>query len=345
MQNKKSFFVVCLVAVSSISILVSGCLKREEREVVIYAALDKEFSEPILQQFESETGIHVKAKYDQESNKTVGLVQAILSERDRPRCDVFWNNEILHSLRLQEKGLLEVYRSDTHNGFPEAYRSQSRQWHGFAARARVLLINRELIPDKSNWPSSVDALADPRWKSNCGIARPLFGTTATHAAVLFDAIGIEPATNYFKRISANAIVEGGNKQVAINVARGKYAFGLTDTDDAIIEIEKGANVEIVFPDQGDDQRGTLFIPNTLCIIKDGPNSESAKRLVDYLLSPGVEKRLAEGPSGQIPLGPNVNFNHRLDYADVKQMKVDFERAANSWDKSRDSLADIFAIGK
>ena len=55
----------------------------------------------------------------------------------------------------------------------------------------------------------------------------------------------------------------GNKQVAQAVAGGKLAFGLTDTDDAMIEIENGMPVAIVYPDQGEGQMGTLFIPNTL----------------------------------------------------------------------------------
>ena len=47
------------------------------------------------------------AKYDDESTKTVGLTNVIIQEAGRPRCDVFWNNEILNTLRLEEKGLLE----------------------------------------------------------------------------------------------------------------------------------------------------------------------------------------------------------------------------------------------
>jgi iron(III) transport system substrate-binding protein len=79
------------------------------------------------------------------------------------------------------------------------------------------------------------------------------------------------------------------------------AFGITDTDDAMIEVEKGLPIAIVYPDQGEYGMGTLFIPNTLAVIKGGPNREPAHRLVDYLLSPTVEEKLAAGPSAQIPL--------------------------------------------
>ncbi|MGI9456850.1 MAG: hypothetical protein ACR2NU_09820, partial [Aeoliella sp.] len=68
-----------------------GC-SREPQEVVVYTALDEVFSQPILDQFAAETGSKVLVKGDTESTKTVGLAQAIISERDRPRCDLFWNN-------------------------------------------------------------------------------------------------------------------------------------------------------------------------------------------------------------------------------------------------------------
>ncbi len=49
---------------------------------------------------------NVLSKFDVESTKTVGLVEAIIAERERPRCDLFWNNEILNTVRLEKLGLL-----------------------------------------------------------------------------------------------------------------------------------------------------------------------------------------------------------------------------------------------
>jgi iron(III) transport system substrate-binding protein len=89
------------------------------------------------------------------------------------------------------------------------------------------------------------------------------------------------------------------------------AFGLTDTDDAISEKDNGMPVEIVYPDQGEDGLGTLFIPNTLAIIKGSPHGEQARRLVDHLLAPEIEARLAEGPSAQFPVNPAVEIQPRV----------------------------------
>lgn len=346
----KTWFVVtlllCGTAILGCAIL-PGCVDATRDEVVVYAALDKEFSEPLLKDFEKETGIRVLAKYDVESNKTVGLANEIIAQRSRQRCDLFWNNEILHTLRLKRAGLLVSYRSPEADKYPAEFVASDGTWHGFAARARVLIVNTERLPDRETWPTSVLDLANPDWKDNCGLARPLFGTTATHASVLIQTMGEERGRAFWKQVAANAVVEGGNKQVAVNVARGRYAFGLTDTDDAIIERERGAPVEIVFPDQGDDQFGTLLIPNTLAIVRGGPNPEQAKRLVDYLLRAETEARLASGPSAQIPLHADAPVRSRVEPSPpgkIKRMSVDFEAAADAWEDAARFLAETFPPG-
>ncbi|MCX7424877.1 MAG: extracellular solute-binding protein [Planctomycetia bacterium] len=322
---------------------LAGCWSSSDREVVVYSALDSQFSEPIFADFTAATGIDVRPKFDTESTKTVGLTEAILAERQRPRCDVFWNNEILNTLRLGREGLLDVYHSPIAEQYPEMARSPDGTWHGFAARARVLIVNTDLVPETER-PRSILDLADAKWQGRAAMAKPLFGTTASHAACLFAAWGDEKAQAFFRKVKANQTqILSGNKQVALAVGAGRAAFGLTDTDDAVIELEKAAPVAIVYPDQGEGQLGTLFIPNTLAIIKGSPHAEEARRLVDYLLSPAVEAKLAAGRSAQIPLNPAVKPDPRVETPrTVKAMQVDFAAAAEKWDAAAEFLRDEFS---
>ena len=344
-RRLSAFFPALLPILLAVCVTSAGCWCRSGPEVVVYTALDSEFCEPILADFTRETGIMARAKLDTESTKTVGLAEAILAEAQRPRCDVFWNNEILNTLRLQQRGLLEVYPCPAARDYPAEYRSPQGTWHGFAARARVLVVNTDLLPEGRR-PESVEDLADPKWRGKAGIAKPLFGTTATHAACLFAYWGDDRAMKFFQQLKANDVkILSGNKQVALSVAAGQLAFGLTDTDDAIIEQEKGLPIAIVYPDQAPDDMGTLFIPNTVAIIRGGPNPESARRLVDYLLAPGVEAKLAAGPSAQIPLNRTVDAAVRVATPrSVKAMPVDFEAAAAKWDTAAKFLRDRFTGG-
>jgi iron(III) transport system substrate-binding protein len=326
------------------ALLLAGCTGDGDNEVVVYTALDAEFSQPILEQFEFQTGVKVLPKFDVESNKTLGLTQAIIAESHRPRCDVFWNNEILNTLRLEEHGLLTAYRPKMAETYPAIYRSPGATWHGFAARARVLLVNTKLVPADAS-PGSIYDLADEKWRGRCGLAKPLFGTTATHAACLFAYLGDENAQRLLSDMKANEVqIFAGNKQVAQAVSAGEIAFGVTDTDDAMIELEEARPVKIVYPDQGEKGMGTLFIPNTLAIIKDSPHQDQAKRLVDYLLTPAIEVELANSASAQIPLCSKVNVPLRVETPHtVRPMSVDFNQAAKKWDKAARFVRDLFAV--
>lgn len=313
-------------------LLLTGC--GSEDRVVIYTALDREFSEPILRDYESGAGIRVDSKYDVESTKTVGLTNAIIAEADRPRADLFWNNEILNTLRLQQLGLLEPFTPTHADAIPDQYKAEDGSWYGFAARARVLIVNTDLVPEEER-PTSILDLADPKWKGKTAIAKPLFGTTASHAACLFEAWGEERAKQYFRDLIANDVaIPSGNKQLAIDVASGRLAFGLTDTDDAVVMIEQqNAPVVIIYPDQGEDELGTLFIPNTVARIKGGPNPEAALELASAILSPEVEAALAAGPSAQIPIMTSTSADVRVETPmTIKPMVVDFEAAAARWDE-------------
>jgi len=334
---------VALACCASVCWLASaGCWSNGPNEVVVYAALDREFSEPVLSEFEVASGLAVLPKYDDESTKTVGLTNILIQEAGRPRCDVFWNNEILNTLRLEQKGLLEAYRPAAAAAYPEMYRSANGTWHGFAGRARVLIVNTKLVSE-SERPQSIYDLTDPKWKGQIGIAKPVAGTTASHAAVLFAALGDEKAKGFFRQLKANGVqILGGNKQVATACAAGQIAFGLTDTDDAIIEVERASPVAIVYPDRKADELGTLFIPNTLAIIKNCPHPKAARKLVDFLLSPAVEEKLAACPSAQIPLNPSVAAKPRVETpATVKALPADFAAAAKQWEAAAKFIDEEF----
>jgi iron(III) transport system substrate-binding protein len=321
---------------------VVGCRgETKPLEVVVYTALDEDFSEPIFAEFTKETGIAVRPKFDTESTKTVGLAQAIIFERERPRCDLFWNNEILNTLRLEREGLLRAYPSPQASAFPASARSADSMWFGFAARARILVVNTNQVPEERR-PKSIRDLTDVQWYERCGIAKPLFGTTATHAACLFAVWGDAEAKEFFQGVKRNARIMSGNKQVAEAVAAGALAFGLTDTDDALVEIERGMPVAVVYPDQGEGQVGTLFIPNTLALVKGSPHPQEAEKLLDYLLSAAVERRLADGPSGQIPLREGVPASPRVKTpGQVRPMEVDWHAAAEKWDTAAEFLKNEF----
>jgi iron(III) transport system substrate-binding protein len=332
---------VVLGAVSLAALPFAGCRGSQPR-VVLFCAQDQEFAEEILDDFKQRSGLPVVPKFDTEADKSVSLYVELIADRARPRCDVFWNNEILSTIRLQRQGLLEPYDSPSAAPYPDSAKASDHTWHAFAARARILLVNTRLVKEADR-PRGLLELTDPRWKGKVAMARPQFGTTATQAACLFQVLGTDEAKRFYHGLRANGVqVAPGNKQVAEWVSDGRAAVGLTDTDDALEAVKDNSHVAIIFPDR--DGLGTLFIPNTVAILRGSPNPDGARKLVDYLLSAEVEGKLAEGGSHQIPLNPGVKATlppQMETPRTVKPMAVDFGKAADLWDVVQKFVAGEF----
>ena len=314
---------------------------RADDVVVVYAAHDEMYSGPILDAFEEQTGIEVKAAYDVEASKTTGLVNRLIAEKDHPRADVFWNNEAAQTIVLQRKGVLIPYVSPAAKTIPPAFKDPEGHWTGFAARARVLIYNTDLVSEP---PTSVFNLTDERWRGQAGIALPLFGTTAMHAAALFATLGEERAKAYFQALKANDVqIVSGNATCRDMVAQGELKVGLTDTDDANGAVLDGRPARWLFPDQGEGQLGTLVIPNSVCLIRGAPHPDQGRKLIDFLLSPEIEARLARGRSMQMPLHPGVDVPKNVPkLEDIRPMDVDFYEVSAQMTKTAKFIQETFA---
>ena len=131
-MNRRRFLLTTAGALAAAS---AGCNSGSNR-VVLYCAQDREFAEQILADFTARTSLPVASRFDTEANKSVGLVEDLVREADKPRCDVHWNNEILATIRLAKAGILEPYDSPSAQAFPASCRDKEQRWTAFAARAR-----------------------------------------------------------------------------------------------------------------------------------------------------------------------------------------------------------------
>lgn len=309
-------------------------------EVVVYTSVDQPFAEPILREFEARTGTRVRAIFDVEATKTTGLVNRLIAERKKPQADVFWNSEVVRTLILKQKGVLAPYSSPSARDIPARFKDADAYWTGFGVRARVLIVNTDLVP-RAEWPKGVGELTEPRWRGRATLAYPLFGTTATHVAALFVALGDDGAKRLLQGLKANDIrIVDGNSVTRDRVAYGTSAVGFTDTDDANVAVQADRPVTVIFPDQ--DGLGTLLMPNTVALVNGSPHPDTARVFIDFLLSPEVEQRLAYGESAQIPVRDDVaRPPHVPLLKSVKAMAAEYEAIAERLDDAMRFAQELF----
>lgn len=331
--------IVLGMATVSFAIAAGGC-GEGTNEVTPYTSVDQVFSEPIFRSFEDETGVRVRGVFDTEETKSTGVLNRIIAEADAPQADVFWSGDPARAFVLIARGLVEPYRSPNAERFPLQFRSEDGSWTGFAARARVLLVNTNLVGEADR-PRSIRDLADPRWRARTTIANPLFGTTTMHVAALYSAWGEDSAKAFLTALKANDVrIASSNGEVKRLVAAGEVAFGLTDTDDAYGAVKEGAPVAIVYPDR--ESFGTLVMPTVVVLIKGAPHPEAAKRLIDHLLSAPTEERLIE-LGAHLPLGDPKPATAVPGLDQLRPMAVDYSRLAQEMERIQTWLREWVGV--
>lgn len=322
----------------------SGCSRTLESDVVLYSTVEQELAMPILTAFERSTDdvVGITSRFRSDPAEHSLLTSKIASADLDPPCDVIWNSGVLQTVRLQQRGLLKPRSWDAKHTWPMGGVSTDGTWFGFAAVARVLLVNTRMLENPDDYPTSVLDLANEKWAGQCAVANPTLGTTLTHFAILQHQLGKDAAAKIFEKIQTHAKMLPGNQQVAISVASGQVAWGLTDSDHAIVEADRNPSLRIVFPDQGSSEAGTLLIPNTVAVLKSAQHPVAAGLLADYLVSPLTEDRLAMGNTSQIPLNQESKFPSKvLDGKNVRWMNANFEAAAMDVDNLHQFLQSTF----
>jgi iron(III) transport system substrate-binding protein len=261
--------------------------------LTIYCAHDSVFAESILRDFEKRMGIPIEVKYDTEATKSLGLVERIIREAKHPQCDVFWNNEVLGTLDLAQRGLLQPHKGKGWERTPKEWRDDDGLWAGFGGRMRMKIVNTTRMDHD-------EPVADKA--AHFAMAKPLYGTTLTHFTALWNLWGAEKTKRWHSDIiAAKLTIANGNAAVRDLVANGTCGAGWTDTDDYFDAKDEGKPVAAapVVLENG----ATICIPNTVAIMKGANRPDLARKLADYLLSSRTELALAKSKARQIPLGP------------------------------------------
>lgn len=293
----------------------------EERQLVVYCAHDSQYAQQVINLFQQQSGIEVSVRYDEEANKSLGLTNLLIAEKDNPRCDVFWNNQTLGTIRLLADDVLQPYVSSNEARIPAKFKDADGYWTGFAARLRVYLINTDKMEATEE---AVSALLAGDNLNRAAIAIPQFGTTLSHYSALAVDIGLPQLQQWHSELHRRGIREvRGNSMTKDLVAEGICDLAFTDTDDAFVAIDAGKPVQML-PVRLPSGR-TICLPNSVAIIKNCSHLTAAKQFTDFLLSEDVELLLARSKARQIPLGPVTTADIPTE---VQQLKAWAEDGTN-----------------
>ena len=284
---------------------------KKQNQVVVYCAQDRVYAEPIFRDLEKAAGIKVRAVYDSEAVKTVGLANRLLAERSHPQCDVFWGNE---EMRTRQLAAQNVFR-------------ETNGWAAFGYRSRRMVINTNQLSVASA-PHSLIDLTNETWRGKIALAYPQFGTTATHFHALRQHWGDDAWQIWCHALASNKpFLVDGNSVVVKVVAKGEAWIGLTDSDDIADGQREGLPIAAC-PMTGE----SLLIPNTVAVTRRAPHPESAQLLFDYLQRQEIAERL---------IAAKALEGFSLAEVSTPTLKPDWNRLLNELESTTAKLNEFF----
>lgn len=355
--TRREFLQVC--AGAGVAAMLGSCGKRETseartgREVTLYTSVDAYVAQPVVQAYEQQSGAKVTLVTDTEATKTMGLVQRLMAERERPRCDVWWSSEALGTASLASLGLLSKFTpaciTDFDGVWPAHVSDREGRWYGVATRARVTAFNTRKLK-RADVPTTPAALLASDGDIRIGMARPQFGTTRSHVAALVTLHGEEATREWLLAMAKRVRVYEGNSAVVQGLANAEIDVGWTDTDDVWAGQANEWPVDCVFDamEEGTAMggRGPIVMPCTVGVIAGAPHGEEAIALASFLLSAQAERLMSQTESRNVPV--RATLAQELAMADARlrfpaAAALDWNAVAQATATGDKLIAEAFAL--
>jgi iron(III) transport system substrate-binding protein len=292
--------------------------------VNIYSHRHYQVDQEINRLFTEKTGIEVKvinAEADQ-------LIERLKSEGADGPADLLITVDAGRMQRAKELDLLQPVKSETlESKTPEALRDPEGYWYPYALRARVILVAADRV--KAGEISTYEDLADPKWRGRLLIRSSANSYNQSLMASIIAANGQDKAAAWAKGVVGNFArpPQGGDRDQIKAVATGladvcvsnTYYFGMLQGSPDKAERDAAAKIRVIFPNQ--DGRGTHANVAAAGITKHAKNQKEAQAYIEFLLSPEIQKVLANG-SYEYPVSLDLTMSPV--HAAWGEFKVDHE---------------------
>ncbi len=162
----------------------------------------------------------------------------------------------------------------------------------------VFAVNTELEAELGLKIESYEDLLDPALKGKIATADPNSSSSAwNNLSNIMAVYGVdtEESWEYIEKLMPNLVVLGSSSAVFKNTQAGEYVVGLTYEDGAVGLVRDGAtNLRLQYPTEG-----TSASAFGCALVKNGPNPENAKLLIDFISSAAGQTALAAFQQGSL----------------------------------------------
>lgn len=284
---------------ASAGLFSPSMLRAQERVVSLYSSRHYDADKQIHEAFTQATGIRVRvieANADQ-------LIERIRAEGTNSPADIFLTVDASRLARAAELGLTQPYASATIDSrVPEGLRDPAGQWFAASRRARVFMYDKA----KGAPPglARYEDLSNERYKGQIAVRSSGNGYNVALASSFLVANGPEATEAWARGIAANLArpPAGGDRDQIRAVMAGQgtiaisntYYLGLMSISQQAEERELAQRVGVIFPNQGQGDRGTHVNISGAALVKTSPHPAEARTFLEFLTTPAAQRIFALG---------------------------------------------------
>lgn len=255
-------------------------------DLVIYCPHPLEFINPLVSEFENQTGVKVEVV----AAGTGELLKRVESEQGNPLGDIFWGGSL--STMTPQKDLFENYQSANEGFVQDDMKNVEGSLTRFTDIPSVIMVNTDLIGDIEI--NGYEDLLKPELKGKIAHCDPSKSSSSyEHLINMLYAMGEgdpDKGWDYVEKFCENldGKLLSGSSAVYKGVADGEYVVGLTFEEGAAKYVADGAPVEVIYM-----KEGVISKPDGVYIIKDAKNMENAKGFIDFVTGKEAQTIIVE----------------------------------------------------
>lgn len=249
----------------------------DENKLVIYCPHPLSFINPLVEEFEKQSGIKVEVV----AAGSGELLKRVESEKANPLGDIFWGGSL--STMKPKANLFEPYTSANEDHVQAAFKNTEGSMTRFTDIPSVIMVNTDLIGDIK--VEGYEDLLNPALKGKIAMADPSKSSSAyEHLINMLYAMGNgnpdngwDYVTKFCKNLDGKLL--SGSSAVYKGVADGEYAVGCTFEEGGAKYVADGAPVKLIYM-----KEGVISKPDGIYIIKNAKHMENAKKFIDFITS-------------------------------------------------------------
>lgn len=320
-----------------LTVMTAACSSGSE-SLTLYSGRSEDLIQPLIDQFEEETGIDVTVRYAGSAD----LAATILEEDDASPADVFYAQDPASLGSVALAGLFAELDSTLTAAVPARFSDTDNQWVGISGRARVVVYDGTRV-NPEDLPETEDGFTDPEWAGQTGIA-PTNGSFLAFVAAKILAEGEDATLAWLKGMAANsAPTYAKNSPIVAAVNAGEIETGLVNHYYLLRALaenpdEVGKNFFFTVP-----TAGSLVMPSGIGVLKTSEKQDAAQRFIEFLLSNAAQEYFAN-ETFEYPLVPGVPANDLLPPIDtIPTPDIDLSDLATVLGRATDLVAEAGLI--